>query len=746
MRSWLSKHAIQLGLALLLLVILLGHALGHWRIPPLQSLENRIYDSRLAATMPRGVDPRVVIVDIDEKSLAQLGRWPWSRNVLAGLMDKLFDQYRAAVVGFDIVFAEPDTSSGLGVLERLSQGPLKQDRTFLDERSRLTAELDYDSRFAASLQNRATILGYYFSGDRSNASGVLPAPVFTREDLENLYMQPYSGLGYGSNLAPLMKSARSAGHFNAEIDNDGVVRRMSMLREYNGAFYTPLSVEMVRSYLAGRNGGTPVPLGTVRPEGFGGNDFNTLEGLRIGPLTIPVSYMATALVPYRGPQGSFPYVSAVDVLNGKVDPAVLKDRLVLIGTSAPGLKDLRVTPVDSVYAGVEVHANLIAGILDQKVPWEPDYIPACEALLMLLSAVVIIWLATRFSPREALLGSLVWLLLNIGLSFWLWASAQIVLPLAPISVLCVGLYVLLTVYGYFFETRHKRELSQLFGRYVPPELVAKMSENPESYTMDGQARELTVLFSDVRGFTTISESMEPKELTRLMNEFLTVLSKVIRVDYLGTIDKYMGDCVMAFWNAPFEDAEHAKRAVHAALAMQKAMIELRPTLQEHGWPLIEIGVGINTGRATVGDMGSIYRKAYTVMGDSVNLASRLEGLTRRYGVGILVGEGTQALVDDIVFREVDRVRVKGKLDAVTIYEPLGRTGEVDKAVLDEDRLFQRALKLYRQQDWDMAELQLLNLHQSNPQTLYQLYIERIAQWRAEPPAEGWDGSHSFDSK
>lgn len=745
MRSWLKKHAIQLGLALVLLSTLLGHVLGYWKFAPLTPLENRLYDMRLVATMPGGIDPRVVIVDIDEKSLAELGRWPWGRNVLAALTDQLFDRYHAAVVGYDIVFAEPDTSSGFSVLQRLSKGPLGQNKAFMDASDGLARELDYDRRFADSLKNRPSVLGYYFSSDRALASGTLPPPSFGDEQLAKVYMQTYSGVGYGSNLPILMKNARSAGHFNAEPDSDGVLRRVAMLREYKGNYYVPLSLEMVRTYLSSKLG-VPISIDLVKPEAFAGTQFDTLVGLQVGPLRVPVDWSTAAMVPYRGKQGSFRFVSAVDVLNGKVDPAILNDRIVLLGTSAYGLMDLRVTPVANVYAGVEVHANLIAGILDQSIPTSPDYMPAVEALIMLLTTAIIVWLVLRFSPTYALVGMLTWLALVVAFSFYLWARQQLVMPLASITALTTGLYVILTVYGYFFETRHKRELSQLFGRYVPPELVSKMSENPESYTMDGQAREITVLFSDVRGFTTISESMEPKELTKLMNEFLTVLSKVIRVDYLGTIDKYMGDCVMAFWNAPFEDAEHPKRAVHAALAMQKAMKDLRPTLIEHGWPIIEIGVGINTGRATVGDMGSIYRKAYTVMGDSVNLGSRLEGLTRRYGVEILVGEGTKQLVDDIVFREIDRVRVKGKLDAVTIYEPLGKTGAVDQAVIDADKLFQRALKLYRQQNWDMAELQLLNLLQNDPHELYKLYLQRIAHWRSESPPADWDGSHTFDSK
>lgn len=742
---WLKKHAIQLGLALTLLITLLGHTLGYWQITPLLPLERQLYDFRLASTVKGGHDNRIVIVDIDEKSLAALGRWPWGRDVMARLMDQLFDHYHSSVVGFDVVFAEPDTSSGMGVLDRLAQGPLKNNPEFLNARSQLAPQLDFDAQFAKSLKNRSVVLGYYFSGDKSLASGLLPTPEFAKKDLAGIFFHPLSGVGYGSNLPVLMNSAASAGHFNPGIDEDGVVRTVPMLMEYKGNYYAPLSLELARLYLS-KELGIPLKVEAQLPEEFAGKHFDNLVGLQLGPMHIPVDDHGRAIISYRGGEGSFPYVSAVDVLNGKVPAEVLKNRMILVGTTAPGLKDHRVTPVGSVYPGVEIHANVAASILDQAIPSNPDYMPGVEMLVLLLTAAVTLVFLLRFSPLIALLGSGAWLGLVLWFNFHLWRVNQIEMHLAPVLTLSVLLYLLITVYGYFFETRHKRKLSSLFSRYVPPELVTKMSDDPEAYTMDGQSRELTVLFSDVRGFTSLSESMDPKELTRLMNEFLTALSKVIRVDYLGTIDKYMGDCVMAFWGAPFNDPEHPRHAVHAALAMHQAMRDLAPRLKEHGWPIIQIGVGVNTGRVTVGDMGSQYRKAYTVMGDAVNLASRLEGLTRYYGVDILVGETTAQQVDDIVFREVDMVRVKGKQEPVRIFEPLGKKGEVDQSTLDADNLFQHALKLYREQDWDRAELQLLNVQKIAPHALYDLYMKRISQWRANPPDEDWDGVYSFDSK
>ena len=301
-------------------------------------------------------------------------------------------------------------------------------------------------------------------------------------------------------------------------------------------------------------------------------------------------------------------------------------------------------------------------------------------------------------------------------------------------------------YGFFIEARGKRQITGLFGQYVPPELVDEMAKDPEQFSMEGESREMTVLFSDVRGFTTISEGLDPKTLSQLMNNFLTPLTEVI-YRHRGTIDKYMGDCIMAFWGAPLADPNHALNGVMAGLQMHKRLAELQPVFKENKWPEIHIGVGLNTGRMSVGNMGSKIRLAYTVMGDAVNLASRLEGITKEYGAAIIVGEGTKEAVPEVVFREIDRVRVKGKDVAVTIYEPLGLVGEVEKRITDNVSLFHTALKHYRAQDWDMAELQLINLLNADPEAkLYKVYMDRISYLRQNPPGENWDGAFTFQTK
>jgi adenylate cyclase len=326
-------------------------------------------------------------------------------------------------------------------------------------------------------------------------------------------------------------------------------------------------------------------------------------------------------------------------------------------------------------------------------------------------------------------------------------QGNLVLPLASGIVMILVLFTFSMAYGFFVEARGKRQMESLFGQYVPPELVDEMAKNPEEFSMQPESREMTVLFSDVRGFTTISEGLEPKELSRLMNEFLTPLTEVI-YRHRGTIDKYMGDAIMAFWGAPLPAKDHAKQGILAALEMHRKLAELQPHFKKNNWPEIRIGVGLNTGRMSVGNMGSGIRLAYTVMGDAVNLASRLEGITKEYGAAIIVGETTRELTQhDFVFRELDRVRVKGKLEPVAIYEPVGVTGEVSKTALDELRLFNQAVKLYRAQEWDMAELQLFNLLKITPESrLYQLYLDHIGFFRTNPPGRQWDGAFTFEHK
>ena len=740
----MKKNAILIGLGLLVVLVFVGNAARFYRLDFVEQLSAIIYDYRLRLTMPGTPDDRIVILDIDEKSLKEEGRWPWGRDRLALLMDKLFDQYGVAEVGFDVVFAEKDESSGLKELQKLGQNQLKGDMSFQSVLSQIQPQLEYDKLFAEKIRNRNVVLGYYLTNKQNiDQSGSLPEPDFPAGTFKGHPVGFTVWNGYGANLPELQQAAASAGHFNPLVDIDGRVRRVPMLVEYGGAYYESLSLAMVRTLL-----GHPKLLpgfADSRDSGYAGLEWLDLAGVG-GRLKIPVDREVATFVPYRGKQGSFRYISVTDVLHDRIDTAQLKGKIILVGTTAPGLMDMRATPVEEVYPGVEVHANMIAGILDQNLKEQPAYMLGAEVVWLLVIGTALSFLLPLFSPAKAILASAFVLSTSTGLSLFMWSSKDIVMPIANSIVMIALLFALNMSYGYFVESRTKRQITGLFGQYVPSELVEEMAKHPESVSMEGESREMTILFSDVRGFTTISEGLNPRELTLLMHEFLTPLSRVI-YKHRGTIDKYMGDCIMAFWGAPLPDPVHARNAILAAIEMQASLQGLQPHFKQRGWPEIHAGIGINTGRVSVGNMGSEVRVAYTVMGDEVNLASRLEGITKQYGVGIIVGEKTRNAVSDFIYRELDHVRVKGKDKPVAIYEPLGLTSEASKALHDEVRLFHEVRRFYRKQAWDQAELQLMNLQRMFPETeLYRVYAKRVAYFRNNPPAADWDGVFVFETK
>lgn len=742
----LKKHLVRIALGLAVVLVFVGHATGRYEIPFVDRLEKIVYDARLRLTMSNTVDPRIVIVDIDEKSLAAEGRWPWRRDKVGALLDQLFDHYKVGIVGFDIVFAERDESSGLGVLQELGQKELKSDAQYQAVLKQLTPQLEFDRVFADKLRDRAVVLGYYFSGLRSEqakgrTSGELPKPVLAAGTFKGRNVTFPTGMGYGANLAEFQQAARSGGHFNPWPDEDGVTRRVPMLVEFEGAYYESLSMAVMRMGL----GLPPVVPGFAETRMWS-RDYAGLEWIDMQSVRIPVDNLVTALVPYRGKQGSFKYISATDVLRGTAATDALSNKIVLVGTTAPGLNDLRAAPVESVYPGVEIHANLISGMLDGNIKQRPPYVLGAEVILLLLSGVGMALILPLINPLRATLLTSGAIAAVFGINVLVWTQGNLVLPLASGLLMIAVLFALNMSYGFFVESRAKRQITGLFGQYVPPELVDEMSKDPESFSMEGESRELSVLFTDVRGFTTIAEGLDPRELSRLMNEFLTPLTRVI-YKHRGTIDKYMGDCIMAFWGAPLNDPQHARNALLAGMEMHRVLAELQPRFREQGWPPIHIGVGINSGRMSVGNMGSEIRLAYTVMGDAVNLASRLEGLTREYGVNMIVGEETRAAVPEVAYRELDKVKVKGKEAPAAIFEPLGLSNEIQRSVLDELKLWTQVLKLYRNRDWDMAELQLINLIKINSgSTLYARFLERIAFFRTNPPEPAWDGSWKFETK
>ena len=738
----MKQHIVRIVLGLAIVVFFIGHAAKFYEVGIVSQLDHIVYDTRLKLTMPRGIDDRIVILDIDEKSLEEVGRWPWPRDVMARLMTKLFDRYQVAVVAFDVVFAEPDYSSGIKRLDELAARNLRQVPAFIEAYEKLRPELDNDGLFAKAIKGRPVVLGYYLNSDKgAKKLGAIPEPVFPKGTFANRNIYFTSWVGYGGNLPEFQKSAASGGHFNPMVDFDGIVRRVPMLVEHEGDYYEALSLAVVRTLLGFPKIEPGYPSDQLTNKGYA-----VMEWLTVGKLNIPVDETASALVPFRGGKGSFRYVSLADVIKDRTPADSLRGKIAIVGTTAPGLLDQRSTPVDSVYPGVEIHANLVAGMLDGTIKQKPSFLVGAEVILLLIGGITLAFLMPILSPLRAMLVSIVAMVLIIMLNLAIWSEGGLVLPLASSLLMTVALFTINMAYGYFVESRSKRQFTELFGQYVPPELVDKMAQDPEKYSMEGRSEQLTVLFSDIVGFTSISEALNPKDLSAFINEYLTSMSLVIR-DRRGTLDKYIGDAIMAFWGAPVADSEHARHGVLAALGMQARLLEVNELVRSRGWPPIRIGIGVNSGMMSVGDMGSKVRRAYTVMGDAVNLGSRLEALTRVYGVGIIVGQGTRDLVRDGVFRELDKVKVKGKDEPVAIFEAVGIEGSVADDLLAEIGLWHQCLKQYRAQEWDQAELSLLNLTRMNPDhRLYKEFWERLTLMRASPPGAGWDGVTAFKTK
>lgn len=735
------QRIIRYALSLTLTVVFLLHVAGRLNTPVLTSLEHLAFDARLSLTLPEVTDKKVVIIDIDEKSLQEIGRWPWNRDVMSHIVDALFDQYQIMELGFDVVFAEPDIDAAGKMLDTMATGPLRSDASFLAEYNKIKPSLKRDELFAESLKNRKTIMGIVFKNNVEGLSGKLPPPVWQIDDHMKKQIPFATPTSYTANLPILQDAAYGGGFFdNPILDDDGVFRRVPLLEVYGNNMYESLALALTRAAL----GSPRVELVVEANESNKQELF--LEWVKVGEKLIPVDASAGVLVPYIGRQKSFDYISAVDVLNGSVDPARLSNKIALFGTSAPGLLDLRTTPLEPSYPGVEIHANIIQGILDGRIMHQPGYTQGFEFILLAVIGLLLTFLLPLLSAAWSALtvGSLLGVVIGSNLYFWI--AHQLVLPVATPVILIVLLFTLQMTYGFFVESRGKRQLAHLFGQYVPPELVDEMSKKMDEINLDGELREMSVLFTDVRGFTTISEGMEPKQLTEFINGFLTPITRVIHEER-GTIDKYMGDAVMAFWGAPLADSQHALHALTAAIKIERCMNTLREEFATKGWPPIYIGVGINTGEMNVGNKGSEFRVDYTVLGDAVNLGSRLESLTKLYGVDIITSEFTRHAVPEFEYRELDRVRVKGKDEPVTIYEPLGLLEQVDKTVRQDLKRFHLGLKHYRMQNWDAAEREIFSLSQQDPdRRIYTLYLDRIQLFRNTPPTSDWDGSFTHTSK
>lgn len=690
-------------------------------------LNNIFYDLSFKLFYTKKKSDTIVIVDVDEKSLSKQGKWPWSRDKLATIVKNL-NQDGAAVIAFDILFPEKDYNAANIVLNYADKNP-STSKEVLAYLTQHTVDFDNDALLAKELNQSNVVLGMVFNNDLYRSTGKLGPPILklAREYMPIVPRMKY----YLSDVPPLVDAARYTGFVTTIPDEDGILRRSPLLIEYDHALYPSLDLAAAKMFLMATN--FTLDISTI-------NNEQVLLGIKLGNIYIPTDAVGNILISYIGPAHSFPYISATDVLNKNFAPQTFRDKLVFIGASAAGIGDVHSTPLQAAsFPGCEVHANISESILSQNFLISPLWMIGLERVLIVVIGLFFTIIAMYSSVFGLVILAFIEAILVIILQAFLWAKGGLVLPHIILPTGEIGLlYVANLAYGYIFETSYRKRLHDIYGQYASSAYIDKMLEHPEQHTLEGRSKMMTVLFADVRNFTSISESLDAIGVKNFLNQLFTALTEVI-FEYKGTIDKYVGDMIMAFWNDPLDDTQHPLHATEAALDMTARVKALESVFATYGLRDVRIGIGINTGNMHVGDMGSKYRKTYTVLGDSVNLASRLEGANKFYGTSILLPEETKNNCPNIVFRFIDRVCVKGRHLPINIYEPLAIAQQLTPIQKTELNLYNQALKAYDERDFAQAAKLFSTLKEQYQKTmLYTIYLTRSQEFLAAPPPPDWD--------
>ena len=700
---------------------------------PLQifsSLQNYSFDT-FQRILPREVYPEdpVVIIDIDDRSLAEIGQWPWSRNQLANLTNQA---YAAAALGFDIVFAEPDRTNPKNLIASYD---LNEELT-----KELVALPSNDELFAEAIENHGTvILGQALNNNQNILSAKAKFGLVTQGDDPKQFVANYSGAQ--SNITILDASARGVGSMSIG-NNDAIVRQLPTFESIGNQLIPSLALEMTR-VAVGASTFQIKSSNASSEEAYGAQ--TGINNIKLGPLTIPTTAEGNVWIYFTATK-NISTVSAVDVIAGIIPPEFFEGKVALVGTSAAGLLDLRSTPTEKNIPGVTIIAQFIQQIFANEFLQRPDWLFGAEFLAGLGLAILTTLSIQALGP----IGGLSVLVLGsggiLGSSYYFFKSKLFLVdPISPL-VIALSVYITVTFFNFLFTELERSRVRGAFAQYLSPEMVNRLAESNESLVLGGERKEMTFLFSDIRGFTKISEQYkeDPEALTQLINQLLTVLSNAI-LDHGGTIDKYMGDCIMAFWNAPTDQDDHRQLAIKAAHAMNQALDEFNLSMKGNLEFELEIGIGINSGECIVGNMGSDKRFDYTVLGDSVNLASRLESQSSNYGLHMIIGENT--FIEDAAFCiiEIDKIAVKGKSSAETIFTCFEAKTKFAGEFLDKHKNF---LKEYRAQNWDVAKLLISELISSSDELeLYYKYMgSRIEDYEINPPSADWEGVYVAKNK
>lgn len=699
--------------------------------------DKHIYDRMLNMTLhTKNSAAHVVVIDIDQESIESEGRWPWPRDKMADLINKL-KGYGVVTISLDIVMSEPEINYALGLKDKLNKqnNVDAQQKTLINELTNIAPSVDNDVAFAESMRDRNVVLGYLFHFDSDIRKGMLPPPLLAADK------KPYSaqGLsilnfkGYNGCLELFLKASQNAGFVTNIPDSDASARHSLLIAQYGNQIYASIALQTAINYLMVNQ----VSLKITN---------HKLEGIQLDNVFIPTNPKGQILIPYWGPPGTLNYFSAADILHNKVNPKQLDGAIAIIGSTMTLFSDLHESPVADLFPGVEMVGNIVKALVGQQTSSSYNWDTTQGFVILAVLGLVIAILLPLLGVNRALLLTLILILAILGAALYLFAFKYLYVPCAVLICLLFLQAFVNYSYNFILERRQKKQISDLFGQYVPQDYVKELIEHPENYSMEGETRNMTVLFADIRGFTSLSESLDAAGVKRLLNTFFTPITELI-FRHRGTIDKYVGDMIVAFWGAPIKDENHTYNALKTSLTIFKKIPEINEQMTANNLPKVTIGLGLGTGLMNVGDMGSEFRRAYTVLGDTVNLASRLQDLTKFYQVDILTNDSTRENQDDFLWRPVDKVAVKGRKTALTIYTPVCFMNEASAELIAEVADYELALEAYYLQNWQAAENKFTILSNKRSDVyLYAMYLERINDFKTNPPPLDWDGVYTHTHK
>ena len=712
----------------------------------IEQVELATLDYRFQLRGVKQPDQRVIIVAVDNDSLSEIGRWPWPRDKIGRIVERILGEYHAAVLGFDIVFSEAQenpVSESLRLLGRAGEES-KSIRTWL-ERHRQLGDLDAGFEKLLAKYRDRIVLGYFFY-----PQGV-EVPILTQANLarESELLQPSamtaeisgSRIPYvprmaaiEGNLPRFSRVADTAGFFNFFPDRDGMVRRIPLVAELDGYMYPSLVLQSLRVAL-----GWPPMSVEISESG--------VENIRLGDHDIRVDRAGNMLLNHYGPGRTFMHVSAADVMAGQVDPALFKDAMVLLGVTAVGVFDYRPSPFDAIFPGVEGHATAMSNILHGEEIRRPQTLEIAELFAVLLLGLLCGRLVQQRGAVVQGLSIIGVPVLLVMLAIWLFAAYALWLKVSYLLLAVLLATVPITLFEYVIESRKRAFIHEAFSHYLAPKVVERLARNPEALSLGGEERHLTAMFSDIAGFSSFSENLAPQELVHFLNQYLTAMSDII-LDHGGTIDKYEGDAIIAFFGAPLDMPDHASQCVLAALEQQRTLSTMREQWEKENYPVVHTRIGINSGPMVVGNMGTHRRMNYTIMGDHANLASRLEGVCKIYNTPILISRDTYLLVRErVAARFVDRVCVVGRSRPVDIYQPVGERDEVTAEQSELCRSYEKAWEMMVEGDFTEAEQRLAELHAAYPDDgPCGVMLQRVRAFRESPPADGWNGVYVLTNK